>query len=46
MCVPTDRKPLQERSHQGRLMNGRVPLKAFIDGLPKKEKDKTLAKAA
>lgn len=36
----------QERPHQGRLMNGRVPLKAFIDGLPKKEKDKTLAKAA
>lgn len=36
----------QERSHQGRLMNGLVPLKTFIDGLTKTEKNKTLAKAA
>lgn len=27
-----------ERTHQGRNMKGRVPFKAFIDGLPKNEK--------
>jgi transposase InsO family protein len=36
-----------ERAHQGRNMNGRVPYKAFVDGLPKNEKkDKTAAKKA
>jgi len=28
-----------ERTHQGRNMNGRVPYKAFIDGLPKPKKE-------
>jgi transposase InsO family protein len=27
-----------KRPHQGRLMNGRTPYKAFVDGLPKQEK--------
>lgn len=27
----------RERPHQGRGMNGRTPLQAFIDGLPPKE---------
>ena len=38
----------QERTHQGRNMNGRVPYQAFIDGLPKNNKTnkKTAQKAA
>jgi len=28
----------RERTHQGRNMNGRVPYQAFLDGLPKNEK--------
>ena len=34
------------RPHQGRGMNGRTPMKAFTDGLPKKEKPKKIDKAA
>ena len=30
-----------ERPHQGRGMNGRTPLQAFIDGLPPRETDTT-----
>lgn len=33
-----------ERPHQGRNMKGRTPLKAFIDGLPKKEKPAKIEK--
>jgi len=38
----------RERTHQGRNMNGRVPYKVFIDGLPKTEKkdNKATKKAA
>jgi len=37
-----------ERTHQGRNMNGRTPYEAFIDGLPKtkKEEVKEVKKAA
>lgn len=35
----------QERSHQGRNMNGRTPIKAFVEGIPKPEK-KEVRKAA
>lgn len=31
-----------KRPHQGRGMNGRTPLKAFIDGLPKEKPSKTI----
>jgi len=31
-----------KRPHQGRAMNGRTPLKAFIDGLPKEKHMKTI----
>jgi len=33
-----------KRPHQGRGMNGRIPLKAFMDGL--KQKDRTGGQAA
>lgn len=35
----------QERSHQGRNMNGRTPIKAFVEGLPEPSK-KEVKKAA